>query len=101
MPNPDPLGPGSHPFRRQEAPGCHHLGMTDAELTVLVRGSVEAGPGSDSLLAIQPRPGEVVVQAHPTSNYVAVLTPALRRRIEAALREWLPELREVRFDPHH
>ncbi len=101
MPNPDPRAPDSGPFRREEGPDCHHLGMTDAELTVLVRGSVEAGPGSDSLLAIQPRPGEVVVQAHPSSNYVAVLTPALRRRIEAALREWLPELREVRFDPHH
>ncbi len=75
--------------------------MTDAELTALVRGAVEAGPGSDSLVAIQPRPGEVVVQAHPTSNYVSVLTPALRRGIEAALREWLPDLSEVRFDPHH
>ena len=75
--------------------------MTDAELTALVRGAVEAGPGSDCLLAVQPRPGEVVVQAHPSSNYVVVLTPALRRRLEAALHEWIPDLHEVRFDPHH
>ncbi len=75
--------------------------VTDAELTALVRGLVESGPGSDSLLAVQPRPGQVVVQAHPSSNYVVVLTPALRRRIQAALRDWLPELTEVRFDPHH
>jgi hypothetical protein len=101
MPNRDPVRPVPRTFRRGQAPDCHHLGMTDAELTVLVRGSVEAGPGSDSLLAIQPRPGQVVVQAHPTSNYVAVLTPALRRRIEATLREWVPGLREVKFDPHH
>lgn len=62
---------------------------------------MESGPGSDCLLALQPRAGEVVIQAHPSSNYVTVLTPELRRRIQAALLEWLPDLREVRFDPHH
>jgi hypothetical protein len=62
---------------------------------------VEAGPGSDSLLVTRPSPDEVVVQAHPTSNYVAVLTPALRRQVDAALREWIPGLKRVTFDPHH
>ncbi len=75
--------------------------MTDLELTALARGLIASGPASDSLLLTQPRPGEVVVQAHPSSNYVVVLTPELRGRLEAALREWLPELRKIRFDPHH
>lgn len=75
--------------------------MTDGELTARVRGLAESGPASDCLIAIQPRPGEVVIQAHPTSNYVVVMTPALRRRIQEALAGWLPDLREVRFDTHH
>lgn len=75
--------------------------MDDLELTARVRGLVEAGPGSDSLLVTRPSPDEVVVQAHPTSNYVAVLTPALRRQVDAALREWIPGLKRVTFDPHH
>ncbi len=62
---------------------------------------VPAGPASDSVFVTQPRPGEVVVQAHPTSNYVVVFTPAVRRSIEAALNDWIEGLAEVRFDPHH
>ncbi len=80
---------------------CDHERVDDLELTARVRGLVEAGPGSDSLLLTRPSAEEVVVQAHPTSNYVAVLTPALRRQVEAALREWLPGLQRVTFDPHH
>ncbi|MGA7173887.1 MAG: hypothetical protein WCB86_08995 [Candidatus Dormiibacterota bacterium] len=75
--------------------------MTDAELTARVRGVISSGPASDSLLVTQPRPGEVVVQAHPSSNFVVVLTPAVLRELETALREWIPNLRQVRFDPHH
>ncbi|HEY6538800.1 MAG TPA: hypothetical protein VI138_07175 [Candidatus Dormibacteraeota bacterium] len=75
--------------------------MTDSELTARIRGVVASGPASDSLLATQPRPGEVVVQAHPSSNFVVVLTPGVRQVLEAALRTWIPGLREVRFDPHH
>ncbi|MGH7612186.1 MAG: hypothetical protein ACREN7_09030 [Candidatus Dormibacteria bacterium] len=75
--------------------------MTDLELTARVRGLVNSGPASDSLLVTQPRPGEVVVQAHPSSNYVVVLTPSIRQQLEAALRDWIPELSSVRFDPHH
>lgn len=75
--------------------------MEDSELTSLVRGLISSGPASDSLLVTQPRPGLVVVQAHPSSNYVVVLTPQLRRQVEEALREWIPGLSEVRFDPHH
>lgn len=67
----------------------------------MVRGLVASGPGSDSLMVTRPTPQEVVVQAHPSSNFVAVLTPALRREIDAALRGWLPELKQVKFDPHH
>jgi hypothetical protein len=52
-------------------------------------------------MVTQPRPGEVVVQAHPTSNYVVVLTPHVRELVESALREWIPDLRRVCFDPHH
>ncbi|HVC39517.1 MAG TPA: hypothetical protein VNH20_06045 [Candidatus Dormibacteraeota bacterium] len=75
--------------------------MTDSELTARVRGVIASGPASDSLLVTQPRPGEVVVQAHPSSNFVVVLTPELLRVLETALRAWIPDLREVRFDPHH
>lgn len=71
------------------------------ELTARVRGVIAAGPASDSLLVTQPRPGEVVVQAHPSSNFVVVLTPEVLRELESALRTWIPELRQVRFDPHH
>jgi len=80
---------------------CDHERVDDLELTARVRGLVEAGPGSDSLIVTRPSAEEVVVQAHPTSNYVAVLTPTLRRQVEAALREWLPGLTRVTFDPHH
>ncbi|MGA8207919.1 MAG: hypothetical protein WB801_02205 [Candidatus Dormiibacterota bacterium] len=75
--------------------------MTDSELTARVRGVVASGPASDSLLVTQPRPGEVVIQAHPSSNYVVVLTPGVRAVVESALRRWIPDLRQVRFDPHH
>lgn len=75
--------------------------VEDLELTALVRGAVPAGPGSDSIWVTQPRPGEVVVQAHPSSNYVVVLTPILREQISAALREWMPDIRQITFDPHH
>jgi hypothetical protein len=75
--------------------------MDDLELTARVRSLVEAGPGADSLFVTQPTPEEVVVQAHPSSNYVVVLTPRLRRVVEEALRGWLPGLARVRFDPHH
>ncbi|MGH7639662.1 MAG: hypothetical protein ACREN7_09580 [Candidatus Dormibacteria bacterium] len=75
--------------------------MTDSELTARLRGLVASGPASDSLLVTQPRPGQVVVQAHPSSNFVVVLTPEIRCQLEAALRSWIPELSEVRFDPHH
>ncbi|HUY09301.1 MAG TPA: hypothetical protein VMW80_07595 [Candidatus Dormibacteraeota bacterium] len=75
--------------------------MTDAELTARVRGVISSGPASDSLLVTQPRPGEVVVQAHPSSNFVVVLTPEVLRELETALRRWIPNLRQVRFDPHH
>ncbi|MGH7641900.1 MAG: hypothetical protein ACRENX_02610 [Candidatus Dormibacteria bacterium] len=75
--------------------------MTDSELTARVRGVIASGPASDSLLVTQPRPGEVVVQAHPSSNFVVVLTPAVLREIETALRRWIPNLRQVHFDPHH
>jgi len=75
--------------------------VTDAELTARVRGVISSGPASDSLLVTQPRPGEVVVQAHPSSNFVVVLTPEVLRELETALRRWIPNLRQVRFDPHH
>ena len=75
--------------------------MDDLELTARVRGLVEAGPGADSISVTQPTSEEVVVQAHPSSNYVVVLTPRLRREVEEALRSWLPGLARVRFDPHH
>lgn len=75
--------------------------MTDSELTARVRGLIASGPASDSLLVTQPRPGEVVVQAHPSSNFVVVLTPEMLRELETALRKWIPNLRQVRFDPHH
>ncbi|HVB14690.1 MAG TPA: hypothetical protein VNH38_08060 [Candidatus Dormibacteraeota bacterium] len=75
--------------------------MTDSELTARVRGVVASGPAADSLLVTQPRPGEVVVQAHPSSNFVVAFTPEVLRVIESALRAWIPDLREVRFDPHH
>ncbi|HVC21995.1 MAG TPA: hypothetical protein VNH82_00960 [Candidatus Dormibacteraeota bacterium] len=75
--------------------------MTDSELTARVRGVIAAGPASDSLLVTQPRPGEVVVQAHPSSNFVVVLTEQVRRDLETALRAWIPDLQLVRFDPHH
>ncbi len=75
--------------------------MDDMELTARVRGLVEAGPGADSIFVTRPTPDEVVVQAHPSSNYVVVLTPRLRATVEAALRGWLPGLTRVRFDPHH
>lgn len=75
--------------------------MTDSELTAKVRGVIASGPATDSLLVTQPRAGEVVVQAHPSSNFVVVLTPGVRAAVEAALREWIPELRQIRFDPHH
>ncbi|MGH7666090.1 MAG: hypothetical protein ACRENY_01200 [Candidatus Dormibacteria bacterium] len=75
--------------------------MTDSELTARLRGLISSGPASDSLLVTQPRPGEVVVQAHPTSNFVVVLTPPVRQELESALRSWIPDLRQVRFDPHH
>lgn len=75
--------------------------MTDSELTARVRGVIASGPASDSLLVTQPRPGEVVVQAHPSSNFVVVLTPEVLRELETALHKWIPNLRQVRFDPHH
>ena len=75
--------------------------MTDAELTVRIRELIPAGPGSTSLRAVQPTPSLVVVEAHPTSNYVPVLTGASRRLIEDAVRGWLPAVEVVRFDPHH
>jgi len=75
--------------------------VTDSELTARVRGVIAAGPASDSLLVTQPRPGEVVVQAHPSSNFVVVLTEQVRRDLETALRAWIPDLQLVRFDPHH
>lgn len=75
--------------------------MDDLELTARVRGVFEAGPGADSIFVTQPAPDEVVVQAHPSSNYVVVLTPRLRREVESALRDWIPGLARVRFDPHH
>lgn len=71
------------------------------ELTALVRGAVAAGPGSDSIWVTQPKPGEVVVQAHPSSNFVVVLTPGLREQISTALHQWLPEVDQITFDPHH
>jgi hypothetical protein len=77
------------------------LAVTDSELTARVRGVIASGPASDSLLVTQPRPGEVVIQAHPSSNYVVVLTPQVRAQLESALRRWIPDLRQVRFDPHH
>ena len=75
--------------------------MTDSELTARVRGVIASGPASDSLLVTQPRPGEVVIQAHPSSNYVVVQTPQVRAQLESALRRWIPDLRQVHFDPHH
>ncbi|HUY55655.1 MAG TPA: hypothetical protein VMV23_10920 [Candidatus Nanopelagicaceae bacterium] len=75
--------------------------MEDLELTALVRGAVPAGPGADSIWVTQPRPGEVVVQAHPSSNFVVVLTPRLREQISTAIREWMPDIRQITFDPHH
>ncbi|MGC1183852.1 MAG: hypothetical protein WBA31_01710 [Candidatus Dormiibacterota bacterium] len=75
--------------------------MTDSELTARVRGVIASGPASDSLLVTQPRPGEVVVQAHPSSNFVVVLTEQVRRELESALRAWIPDLQQVRLDPHH
>jgi len=75
--------------------------VTDQELTARVKGVIRSGPASDSLMVTQPRLGEVVVQAHPSSNYVVVLTPEVRRTLEAALHEWIPDLQQVRFDPHH
>jgi hypothetical protein len=75
--------------------------VTDSELTARVRGVIASGPASDSLLVTQPRPGEVVVQAHPSSNFVVVLTPEVLRELETALHKWIPNLRQVRFDPHH
>ena len=75
--------------------------MTDSELTARVRGVIASGPASDSLLVTQPRPGEVVVQAHSSSNFVVVMTPGVLRELESALRQWIPDLRQVRFDPHH
>jgi hypothetical protein len=75
--------------------------VTDSELTARVRGVIASGPASDSLLVTQPRPGDVVIQAHPSSNYVVVLTPEVRTVLESALRRWIPDLRQVRFDPHH
>lgn len=75
--------------------------MTDSELTARVRGVIASGPASDSLLVTQPRPGEVVVQAHPSSNFVVVLTKQVREELEEALRAWIPDLQQVRFDPHH
>jgi hypothetical protein len=86
---------------RERPAGCHDSGVGDGELTARVRGLVASGPGSDSIFVTQPVPGEVVVQAHPSSNYVVVLTPKLRGHIEATLREWMPGLTKVRFDPHH
>ena len=81
--------------------GWHDALVGDGELTARVRGLVASGPGSDSIFVTQPVPGEVVVQAHPSSNFVVVLTPQLRRHIEATLMEWIPGLNKVRFDPHH
>jgi hypothetical protein len=75
--------------------------VTDSELTARARGVIASGPASDSLLVTQPRPGEVVIQAHPSSNYVVVMTPEVRAVLESALRRWIPDLRQVRFDPHH
>jgi hypothetical protein len=75
--------------------------VTDNELTARVRAVIPSGPASDSLLVTQPRPGEVVVQAHPSSNFVVVLTAHVRQEVEAALRAWIPDLKLVRFDPHH
>lgn len=75
--------------------------MTDSELTARVRGVIASGPASDSLLVTQPRPGEVVVQAHPSSNFVVVLTKQVREELEEALHAWIPDLQQVRFDPHH
>jgi hypothetical protein len=75
--------------------------VTDSELTARVRGVIASGPASDSLLVTQPRPGEVVVQAHPSSNFVVVLTKQVREELEEALRAWIPDLQQVRFDPHH
>ena len=80
---------------------CHDSRVTDSELTARVRGVIAAGPASDSLLVTQPGGGEVVVQAHASCNYVVVLTPHVRKVVESALREWMPDLRRVRFDPHH
>lgn len=95
---------GSHQdpgARRDRVLGAMIVRVDDLELTARVRGVVESGPAADSLNVTQPRPGEVVVQAHPSSNYVTVLTPYLRRLIEGALRDWIPDLASVRFDPHH
>ena len=75
--------------------------MTDAELTARVRGLLSSGPGPTSLRATQPTPALVVVEAHPTSNFVPVLTASSRRLIDAAVRAWLPAVEAVRFDPHH
>jgi hypothetical protein len=75
--------------------------VTDSELTARVRGVIASGPASDSLLVTQPSPGDVVIQAHPSSNFVVVLTPQVRGVLESALRRWIPDLRQVRFDPHH
>jgi hypothetical protein len=75
--------------------------VTDSELTARVRGVIASGPASDSLLVTQPRPGEVVVQAHPSSNFVVVLTKQVREELEEALHAWIPDLQQVRFDPHH
>ncbi len=75
--------------------------MTDAELTARVRGLLPSGPGPASLRASQPSPTLVVVEAHPTSNFVPVLTGSSCRVLAAAIRAWLPAVETVRFDPHH
>jgi hypothetical protein len=75
--------------------------VDDLELTARVRGVVESGPGADSIFVTRPTPEVVVVQAHPSSNYVTVLTSSLRATLADAIRGWLPEVEPVRFDPHH
>ncbi len=75
--------------------------ITDAELTSRVRSLLADAAGASSVHASRPLPGTVVIDAHATSYYLPVLTPATRRRLAQAVREWLPEVDAIRFDPHH
>ncbi len=84
-----------------EAATTGAAGLSDATLTARIRALLGDAAGAASLRAVRPDPRTVVIDAHAPSNYLPLLTPAVRTRLVAAVQGWLPEVEAIRFDPHH